>query len=139
MRYGQNQYNETVEPYTIYKSAGQTYNVTGVHEIERRFEFVKYMGTTSGEQTVRAISANYTHPKMMVYPDGTHLHVVDTILLHDSSRPGDSGAPIYVINKDGDAEIVGAISGALYIYGNKFDFGFPWDQISDNLDLADIP
>ena len=86
IRYGQNQYNKTVAPYTIYKSPGQTYNVTGVHEIERRFEFVKYMGITSGEQTIRAISGNYTHPEMRVYHDRNIVHLVDTVLPHDPSN-----------------------------------------------------
>jgi hypothetical protein len=126
-------YAPTVEK-KIYRGSGSSYNVTDSATILSGTN-VKWFGYMTGsEQSGRIVSA-----VPFDLPENNEGFVYTVIMMDGrESVDKDSGAPVYIVNSNGDAEIVGLITAHDTRPQYNKVFVTPWNLIQQDLGLKPI-
>lgn len=133
--YGEtNNYKETVKPFEIFKSNGNTYTVTSYDSYPTRNTAVNAIG--SGTQTLFSGTINDNFQAVQTEDGYTYV-----ALATFNAMEGDSGGPVFSTpNTDDEVEFVGIIMGVVQKNNINYTGFVPWYKIQSDLGLqSSIP
>jgi len=126
------EYRPTVKQMEIYRSNGQTYNVTDWDRMTTN-EAVNAIGFTANRLLTGTVHDDLIR---VTLPDNNYAYVAVTTL---AIGEGDSGAPVFTPpNSNHEVEIMGTVMGRVVIGTTTYSVVVPWNYISADLGLQRI-